>query len=274
MRVQPTGIRAITFEITSTLVSMSVPLGQVYGDAVRYYQLPCPPDDTIKAAFKMAYKMMGTELPNFGAAQGMSERAWWARMIKQTLIEANCVEALEDETFPLVFQRIYSAFGSPDVWAPCPEGARAMRHAKESGLVVGVVSNVYHRYVDQNLPLLGLHKDLDFAAISYELDDAKPSPHIFREAIRKASHVHRLLYGKEQPDILPSEVLHVGDDLQKDYMAAKKAGMCALLFDPKHDGECSSEVVPSDVITSLDEVPAKIDEILAERSRTGVTARP
>ena len=30
-----------------------------------------------------------------------------------------------------------------------------MRHAKESGLVVGAVCNAYHRYVDNNLPLLG-----------------------------------------------------------------------------------------------------------------------
>ena len=68
-----------------------------------------------------------------------------------------------------VFQRIYSAFASPDVWEPCPEGARAMRHAKDRGLIVGAVSNVYPRYVDTNLPLLGLHRDLDFAATSYDV---------------------------------------------------------------------------------------------------------
>ena len=85
-------IRAITFEITSTLVCMSLPLGKVYGDAVRHYKLPCPGDDAMKAAFKAAYKKTGTELPNFGVASGLNEREWWWRMIKQTLTEAGCTE--------------------------------------------------------------------------------------------------------------------------------------------------------------------------------------
>lgn len=262
-RVPVAGIRAVTFEITSTLVCMSVPLGRVYGDAVRHYKLPCPSDDTMKAAFKTAYGKQSAAKPNFGAGEGLSERMWWKDMIQQTLSDAGCTEALEPETFPLVFQRIYSAFGSPDVWAPCPEGALAMRHAKEQGLVVGACSNVYHRYVDANLPLLGLHKDLDFAAISYELNVAKPNTAIFHEASRKASHCSRLLYGSGQPDISPSEMLHVGDDFKKDYLAAKDAGFHALLFDPKGKAEVHEELAPSDVIQSLDQVPRRIDELLA-----------
>jgi len=129
-------LRCLTFEITSTLVCMSVPLGRVYGEAVRHYKLPCPDDDTMKAAFKSAYGKTNAELPNFGAASLANEREWWRAMIRSTLDQAGCTEALDDETFPLVFQRIYSSFASPDVWAPCPEGASAMRHAKERGLVV------------------------------------------------------------------------------------------------------------------------------------------
>ena len=88
-------LRAVTFEITSTLVCMSVPLGQVYGDQLRHFKLPCPPDETMKAAFKAAYKKVGVERPNFGAADGTSERAWWVRMIDQTLREAVCRPRLE-----------------------------------------------------------------------------------------------------------------------------------------------------------------------------------
>jgi len=254
-------LRAVTFEITSTLVCMAVPLGQVYGDSVRHYKLPCPSDDAMKAAFKTAYGKIGTELPNFGAASSMSERAWWTRMIEMTLKEAGCSDALKPETFPLVFQRIYSSFGSPDVWAPCPEGVRAMRHAKERSLVVGCVSNVYHRYVDQNLPLLGLHRDLDFASTSFEVGVTKPDSALFLDAVRKASHVARLLHGSELPDISPMEVLHVGDDLKKDYFAAKAAGMQALLYDPK--GVHMSQVLADDLVRSLDEIPGRIDALLA-----------
>ena len=254
-------LRAITFEITGTLVCMSLPLGQVYGDALRHYKLPCPDDDKMKAAFKRAYGSTGKALPNYGAAEGMHERQWWDTMIKSTLTEAGCTEALEDETFPLVFQRIYSSFGSSDVWAPCPEGVAAMRHAKEAGLVVGALSNVYPRYVDQNIPLLGLHKDLDFATTSYEVGVKKPDEALFDAARRRATHARRLLFGEYERFITPEEMLHIGDDPQNDYLAATKCGMNALLFDPKGGG--AEEVPDENIIRSLSEVPAKVDELMA-----------
>ena len=254
-------LRGITLEITGTLVCMSVPLGRVYGDALRHYNLPAPEDAQMKSAFKTAYVALRKELPNFGAGVGMPERVWWNRMIRQTLEEAGCAEALEEQTFPLVFQRIYSAFGSRDVWAECPEGVAAMRHAKEAGLVVGAVCNAYHRYVDANLPLLGLHHDLDFSAISYEVGAAKPDPALFAVARQRATHARRLLHGRELPEIQPEEMLHIGDDLRNDYLAARACGMQAILLDPK--GEASHEdLPPSAVVKSLGEVPAKIDELM------------
>ena len=104
-----------------------------------------------------------------------------------------------------MFQRIYSAFGSADVWSPCPEGVAAMRHAKESGLVVGAVCNAYHRYVDNNLPLLGLHRDLDFAVVSHEINSAKPDAPIFEVAARRASAAARLLHDAALPPIAPDQ---------------------------------------------------------------------
>jgi len=101
-------VRAVTFEITGVLVCMSVPLGKVYGDALRHYRLPCPDDSAMKSAFKRAYGGVGTELPNFGAAESppMPERVWWDRMIRATLSEAGCEEALQEEVFPLVLRRV------------------------------------------------------------------------------------------------------------------------------------------------------------------------
>jgi hypothetical protein len=98
--------------------------------------------------------------------------------------QAGCEEALQEEVFPLVFQRIYSAFGSADVWSPCPEGVAAMRYAK---------------------PLLGLHRDLDFAVLSHELNSAKPDAAIFEAAARRASAAGRLLHDAALPEIAPHQ---------------------------------------------------------------------
>ena len=140
---------------------------------------------------------------------------------------------------------------------PC----RAMRHAKEAGLVVGAVCNAYHRYVDNNLPLLGLHRDLDFSVLSYEFDCAKPDERLFLAAARRATTACRLLHGTEQPEIAPHEMLHVGDDLHKDFLAAKACGMRALLLDPKGEA-VHAELSPEEVVSSLAEVPARIDALV------------
>jgi FMN phosphatase YigB (HAD superfamily) len=136
-----------------------------------------------------------------------------------------------------------------------------MRHAKEAGLVVGAVCNAYHRYVDNNLPLLGLHQDLDFSVLSYELNVAKPSPQIYEAAVRRASSACRLIHGAKQPPIMPAEVLHVGDDLHKDFLAARACGMRALLLDPTGDVR-HEELGPADVVRSLADVPARVDDML------------
>jgi FMN phosphatase YigB (HAD superfamily) len=66
----------------------------------------------------------------------------------------------------------------------------------------------------------------------------------------------------------PEQVLHIGDDLQNDYLAARAAGLRALLFDPEGKyaaGGSSSSVeglARADIICSLDEVPARIDVLL------------
>lgn len=262
-------LRCLTFEITGTLICMSVPLGRVYGDALRHYRLPdVPGDDDMKAAFKRAYVSTLKDYPNYGAAAGLSERAWWDNMIRATLDEAGCDAALEEDTYPLIFQRIYSSFGSSEVWAACPDGIKAMRHAKEKGLVVGACSNVYHRYVDSNMPLLGLHKDLDFAATSFACGVQKPHPEIFLHAAKQATTAHRLIYGADSDttEILPSQMLHVGDNLNNDFLAAKAVGMRALLFDPDPESEQSADprISSDEIIRSLGDLPRRIDEIMSE----------
>ena len=153
-----------------------------------------------------------------------------------------------------------------------------MQHAKKRGLVVGVVSNVYPRYVDANLPLLGLHRDLDFAVTCHALGQKKPSRAVFEAATRKAAHVHLLLGGGTSvvrdggaaaaAPLEPEQVLHIGDDLQNDYLAARAAGLRALLFDPEGKyaaGGSRSSVdglARADIICSLDELPARIDVLL------------
>lgn len=51
----------------------------------------------------------------------------------------------------------------------------------------------------------------------------------------------------------PSEMVHIGDSYDKDYAAAKKMGLRALLLDP--DGHCDNpDVPPEDRVKRLSDL--------------------
>ena len=75
------------------------------------------------------------------------------------------------------------------------------------------------RFVLQNL---GISKYFAHVFISSELGVDKPDPEIFRRALRIMN-------------LEPNEVLHVGDDPERDWKAAKAAGLLVFRLDrPKN----------------------------------------
>ena len=165
--------------------------------------------------------------------------------------------------FDLVFQRAYSSFGEPGAFTATPGAAVAMRHAKEIGLVVGAIGDSYHRYIDNNLSQLGLHRDLDFALTSHEVG-APAGAAMFDAAAKRAAHASRLLSGDGSP-IAPGEMLHVGASVTRDYLPARKRGMRALLLDLRGDAR-HAKLAGADVLRSLDELPSWLDAHDRERS--------
>lgn len=259
-------IRCVTFEIANTLVRLASPQHALYRkpvcDALRHYRLPVPADDVMKKAFRTSFAIVSNELPHYGGPEGVDERIWWKDLVSQMLAEAGCEEALAADTFELVFQRAYSSFGARDSWAEAPEGAReAMAHCRANGLVVGAVCNTYHRYVDNKLPLLGLHHDLDFAVVSNDACAAKSDKVMWEEAARRANVAHRLLHGGDDGPILPEHVLHIGSSLNDDYLAAKAAGARALLLAPKQAAQHEA-LSQDEVLRSLTDLPPLVDALL------------
>jgi putative hydrolase of the HAD superfamily len=109
-----------------------------------------------------------------------------------------------------------------------PEAARALRQAREAGLVVGVISNS-NGSVARALDRAGLAADLDFVIDSSVVGIAKPDPRIFALGLRAA----RTAGG---------ETLYVGDSYFVDVLGARQAGWHAVLFDPGRlalDRECA-----------------------------------
>ncbi len=98
------------------------------------------------------------------------------------------------------------------------EAAKALEHARDMGLVVGVISNS-NGSVQRALDIAGLAPRLEFVIDSSVVAITKPDPRIFELGVRAACTT-------------PEETVYVGDSYFVDVVGARQAGLGAVLFDP------------------------------------------
>ena len=75
-----TKVRAISFDVTGTILVHRHPIMDTYAASAIWAQLPNPPTAAeLKPAFKKAYFKHLTESPCFGGREGLSSRQWLAQ---------------------------------------------------------------------------------------------------------------------------------------------------------------------------------------------------
>ena len=88
--------------------------------------------------------------------------------------------------------------------------------------------------------------DINFVMMSYDVGSEKPDSDMF-------DATEQMLLGPER------FLLHVGDDVQKDYYAAKRAGWEGFLLDREKPNSCQEDDVgPIPRIANLQELIARI----------------
>lgn len=97
-----------------------------------------------------------------------------------------------------------------------PDVIPALTTLKKKKIKTGVISNAYEEEIYHILGEVGLN-EFDIVVGSDTVKKAKPDPEVF-------------LYVAENLGILPEEAVFVGDDLEKDYKGAERAGMNPLLL--------------------------------------------
>ena len=170
----------------------------------------------------------------------MSAKDWWRECVVRCL-ELPGATTMSPDQKERVFQRVYSIFGSHATYGAFPDARPFLQWAHRRGIVVGVVSNADERYGDSILPMLDLADLLSFAVFSKEVGEEKPHGRIFEEAVRSAEpwlvRGDRKRWGADAAPLVPSEVLHIGNDYHKDYVGATEAGFRAVLIDRFGNGE-------------------------------------
>ena len=106
------------------------------------------------------------------------------------------------------------------VWTRAADGATAaLARAKAAGLMTGVISNS-NGFAERILAEMGLTPHLDFVIDSFLVGVEKPDPRIFQIALERAG-------------VPAAAARYVGDLYSVDVLGARRAGIDAILLDPR-----------------------------------------
>ena len=156
--------------------------------------------------------------PTIDGPRENDDKDWWRELVGHVFDQvAPSLSELDRDNF---FEMAYEHFAEAGVWKLYLEVLDVLEQLRER-FQLAVISNFDGRLrlILQNL---GISKYFAHVFISSELGADKPDPAIFRRAL-KEMHLDA------------DEVLHVGDDPERDWKAAKEAGLLVFQLDrPKN----------------------------------------
>jgi len=199
-------MKTIFFDAVGTLLYLTESVGYHYALVGQEIGLELEREE-LDRAFSSVWRSM----PAREAVEGPREdddKGWWRDLVFQVLDQVvPAMSALDRDNF---FEIAYEHFAEAGVWAAYPESEEVLRQLQPH-YELAIVSSFDAR-LRMILKQLGLLKYFHYVFVSSELGVDKPDPEIFRRALR--------LSGREA-----AEVLHVGDDPERDWKAARSAGL-------------------------------------------------
>jgi putative hydrolase of the HAD superfamily len=220
--------KAIFFDAAGTLFHLSGTVGQHYALVGGEVGLTLDAHQ-LDRAFYSAWKKM----PSRAAIDGPREnddKGWWRELVDLVLDEAApSLSELDRDNF---FEIAYEHFAEPGVWELYPEVPGVLEQLRPR-FQLAVISNFDGRLrlILQHLAISKLFKHI---FISSEIGADKPDPEIYRRALKLI-------------ELKPNEVLHVGDDQERDWEAASAAGLSIFRLDrPKTSLRDLLEALTSD----------------------------
>lgn len=199
-------IKAILFDAAGTLFFLTKTVGDHYAYVGRQVGLNLDAQQ-LEHAFHSAWKQMPRR-PAIDGPRENDDKGWWRELVSRVFDQvAPSVSELDRDNF---FEVAYEHFAEPGVWELYAEVPEVLEQLQPR-FQLAVVSNFDGRlrFILQHL---GISKYFANIFISSELGADKPDPEIFRRAVN-VMHLDG------------NEVLHVGDDPERDWKAAAAAGL-------------------------------------------------
>jgi putative hydrolase of the HAD superfamily len=209
-------IRAILFDAAGTLFYLTKTVGDHYAYVGRGVGLELDAQK-LESAFHAAWKQMPRR-PAIDGPRKNDDKGWWRALVHIVLAQvAPSLGEIDRDNF---FEIAYEHFAESGSWELYPEVPDVLKQLKPR-FQLAVISNFDGR-LRFILEHLGISKFFAHIFISSEIGADKPDPEIYRRALKLI-------------DLKPNEVLHVGDDPERDWEAASAAGLSIFRLDrPKN----------------------------------------
>jgi putative hydrolase of the HAD superfamily len=198
--------RAIFFDAAGTLIRLTKSVGAHYALVAERQGLTLDPRQLTRA-FAVVWKEMPLR-PATGEPREDDDKDWWRDLVERLLDRVSPrIDPLDRDTF---FEAAYGHFAEAGVWELYPE-VRDVLEALMPHYELAVVSNFDGR-LRTIFEHLATSKYFRHVFLSSELGADKPDPWIYKRALKISGFA-------------PSEVLHAGDDPERDWAAASAAGL-------------------------------------------------
>jgi putative hydrolase of the HAD superfamily len=216
-------IKTIFFDAVGTLIQLTGSVGYHYALVGREIGLTIE-QDPFDRAFLSAWKNMPPR-PAINGPREDDDKGWWRDIVYRVLDQvAPSLHELDRDNF---FEIAYEHFTEAGVWESYPEVIEVLEQLLPR-YQLAVVSSFDGR-LRMILEQLGLSQYFSHMFISSEIGVDKPDPEIFRRALQ--------FVGLEA-----SEVLHVGDEPERDWQAARAAGLA--VFELKRPKNSLADLIP------------------------------
>jgi len=214
-------VKLITFDAMNTLFTTKLPPGMSYYHAAKK-MFPHLKEETEEISlcvtnnFKEVYKIYYGEYTLNGQSKETC-KMFWEGVIGKTLYKSG-VDLTEIE-MKNVTDQLYGEYSTSKYWKPFNETHKVLDKLHAKGTRLGIVSNFDER-LENVLKSLDLMKYMEFVIFPPVTKGlGKPNPRVFQQLL------------KEYANCKPEEIVHIGDDKENDFIAAKKAGIKPLLLD-------------------------------------------
>jgi putative hydrolase of the HAD superfamily len=206
--------KAIFFDAMGTLFRLTHSVGHHYALVGNEIGLKLNAAE-FDRAFVKAWDSM-PKRPPIDDPREDDDKGWWRELVECVLNEvAPKLDELDRDNF---FEIAYEHFAETGVWELYPEVVDVLEKLSPR-FQLAVVSNFDGR-LRMILEQLGISRFFKHVFISSEIGADKPDPEIFRRALKLIR-------------LKPNEVLHVGDDPERDWKAASGAGLSIFKLERK-----------------------------------------